>query len=193
MWPDGRDAGRSIAERAVSSKQGRFICGWPGDLPTFNTATRHRTLVDRPLRCVDRERRSRPSARRSGQPDAVWVRTAGRARSRGRIKTGEASTFRSRSELCFMRWEQVASVPPPPSAETGRQTNRRPAVVPDDEASEAAGARTQDQRIKSPMLYRLSYSLGSHRTEAVGADNGPPSRTHRRRRGHAPRSARERT
>ena len=37
--------------------------------------------------------------------------------------------------------------------------------------SEAAGARTQDQRIKSPMLYRLSYSLESHRTADCDTGN----------------------
>ena len=39
-------------------------------------------------------------------------------------------------------------------------------------SSEAAGTRTQDQRIKSPMLYRLSYSLGDNPTEAGNGSNG---------------------
>ena len=39
-------------------------------------------------------------------------------------------------------------------------------------SSEAAGTRTQDQRIKSPMLYRLSYSLGNNPTEARNGSNG---------------------
>ena len=43
-------------------------------------------------------------------------------------------------------------------------------VVP---SSEAAGTRTQDQRIKSPMLYRLSYSLGNNPTEGWIAGNMP--------------------
>ena len=193
MWPDGRHAGRSIAERALPAKQGCVFCGSPGDLPPCNEATRHRTLVTDPS---DAWRQTDHRVRRHGAPDnrtpSGFARPVGPA-APAVSRRGKHRHFGCRCEVGGMRREQVTCGLPPPSTETGRQTNRRQAVVPDDKASEAAGARTQDQRIKSPMLYRLSYSLGSHRTEAVGADNGPPSRTHRRRRGHAPRSARERT
>lgn len=37
---------------------------------------------------------------------------------------------------------------------------RRRAARQEKEKSEGAGTRTQDQRIKSPLLYRLSYALG---------------------------------
>ena len=57
------------------------------------------------------------------------------------------------------------SSPPPPAAATRRKPKRRQVVIPTITISEAAGARTQDQRIKSPMLYRLSYSLGNNPTD----------------------------
>src|SRR5918994_2110106 len=38
-------------------------------------------------------------------------------------------------------------------------SNRRKQLTPKALLSEAVGARTQDLRIKSPLLYRLSYSL----------------------------------
>ena len=60
------------------------------------------------------------------------------------------------------------SEPPTASRSSARKSKRRQGVIP----SEAAGTRTQDQRIKSPMLYRLSYSLGDNRTEANGGSNG---------------------
>jgi hypothetical protein len=66
-----------------------------------------------------------------------------------------------------------ASGPPVPPAENRRKPKRRHVVIP----SEAAGARTQDQRIKSPMLYRLSYSLGVNPTEAAHRSNGDGRRT----------------
>ena len=62
---------------------------------------------------------------------------------------------------------RAPSGPPLPPTETRRTPKRRKVVIP----SEAAGARTQDQRIKSPMLYRLSYSLGDNPTEGSIAGN----------------------
>ena len=39
--------------------------------------------------------------------------------------------------------------------------------------SEAAGTRTQDLRIKSPLLYRLSYSLNTSRRIVFNTGSGP--------------------
>jgi len=46
-------------------------------------------------------------------------------------------------------------------------SGRCPSGINHRKASESAGTRTQDQRIKSPLLYRLSYTL-------VGCDEGEP-------------------
>ena len=77
------------------------------------------------------------------------------------------------------------SEPPAAGGSAARKSPGRNVVPP----NEAAGARTQDQRIKSPMLYRLSYSLGINRTEAARGSNRRLAAGRERRRPNA----RERT
>src|SRR5215204_4317697 len=44
------------------------------------------------------------------------------------------------------------------------------------ERNECAGTRTQDLRIKSPLLYQLSYALVRHKTARRAARESMPSR-----------------
>lgn len=71
-------------------------------------------------------------------------------------------------EMAVDRWAKYGMKSEPQGNTIGNiaaktaKNEESPAVVSDCQASsyvsEAAGTRTRDQRIKSPLLYRLSYS-----------------------------------
>jgi hypothetical protein len=72
-------------------------------------------------------------------------------------RSGASKTVRPRAEPAGTRWEKWgrggASLAVRPRAEPAGTRDGR------EMKSEGAGARTQDLRIKSPLLYRLSYAL----------------------------------